>query len=109
MDYTLRWDGKLYRIERSAVAAGLRRANVRVEQRLDGSMAVRFGERDLPVEQCAVADKVQVSAVAAKPKPAKAHRAGRLGSDWNQNFDLKKAPKLWQATQASGHRRGGSS
>jgi hypothetical protein len=31
-DYTLRWDGKFYQIERQAVVSGLRRANVRVDQ-----------------------------------------------------------------------------
>jgi transposase len=102
-DYTLRWDGKLYQIARQAVVSGLRRANVRVEQRLDGSLAVRHGERYLPVEECAVADKLK----AARPaKVAKPHRAGRRGSDWDKNFDLKKAPKIWQAAQESGHRRG---
>ena len=30
-DYTLRWDGRLYQIERAAVTPGLRGANVRVE------------------------------------------------------------------------------
>ncbi|SPF53557.1 hypothetical protein SBA4_570007 [Candidatus Sulfopaludibacter sp. SbA4] len=34
------------------------------------------------------------------------HRAGGRGSDWDKNFDLKKAPKIWQAAQGSGHRRG---
>ena len=104
-DYTLRWDGKLYQIERQAVMTGLRRANVRVEQRLDGSLAVRHGERYLPVQECAVADQPQ----AARPaKAAKMQRAGGRGSDWNKNFDLKKAPKIWQAAQGSGHRRGES-
>lgn len=103
-DYTLRWDGKLYQIERGAVTTGLRRANVRVEQRLDGSLAVRFGERYLPVRECVLPEKVQVS-VTAKPKPAKAHRAGRRGSDWNRTFDLQKAPKVWQAAQTPGYRR----
>lgn len=102
-DYTLRWDGKLYQIERQAVVSGLRGANVRVEQRLDGSLAVRHGERYLPVEECTVAEKPK----AAPPvKAAKPHRAGRRGSDWDKNFDLKKAPKIWQAAQGSGHRRG---
>ena len=41
-DYTLRWDGKLYQIEPQAMVSGLRGANVRVEQRLDGSLAVRY-------------------------------------------------------------------
>ena len=102
-DYTLRWDGKLYQIGREAVMTGLRGANVRVEKRLDGSLAVRHGEQYLPVEECAVADKPK----APRPvKPAKKHRAGRRGSDWNKNFDLKKAPPLWQAERSSGHRRG---
>jgi transposase len=101
-DYTLRWDGKLYQIERQAVTTGLRRDNVRVEERLDGSLAVRHGERYLPVTECAVADQPK----AARPvKAAKTHRAGR-GSDWNRNFDLKKAPKIWQAAQESGCRHG---
>jgi hypothetical protein len=103
-DYTLRWDGKLYQIERQAVVSGLRRANVRVEERLDGSLAVRYGERYLPVKECAVADQPQVARPAKPTK--KMHRAGGRGSDWNKNFDLKKAPKIWQAAQGSGHRRG---
>jgi Integrase core domain len=101
-DYSLRWDGKLYQIERQAVTTGLRGANVRVEQRLDGSLAVRHGERYLPVQECAEAEKPK----GARPgKAPKTHRGGGRSSDWNQNFDLKKAPKLWQAAQASGHRR----
>src|ERR1700730_5417083 len=55
-DYTLRWDGKLYQIERQAVTPGLRGADVRVEERLDGSLAVRHGARYLPVKECAAAD-----------------------------------------------------
>jgi hypothetical protein len=47
-DYTPQWDGKLYQIERQAVAPGLRKADLRVEERLDGSLAVRHGERYLP-------------------------------------------------------------
>lgn len=99
-DYTLRWDGRLYQIEPPAIVSGLRRANVRVEQRLDGSLAVRYGERYLPVKLCAVPE--QPTAAPAKVPPAR--RAGRRGSDWNKTFDLKKGPKVWQAAQASGYR-----
>jgi transposase len=103
-DYTLRWDGKLYQIERQAVTPGLRRANVRVEQRLDGSLAVRHGERYLPLKECAAADKPND----ARPVKAAKTRGGKRGGDWKRNFDLKKAPKIWQAAQASGHKRGES-
>jgi transposase len=102
-DYTLRWDGKLHQIEQQAVVSGLRGASVRVEQRLDGSLAVRYGERYLPVQECPEPEKPKV---ASPTKAAKPHRAGRRGSEWDNHFDLKKGPKIWQAAQASGHRRG---
>ena len=103
-DYTLRWDGRLYQIERQAITPGMRRADVRVEQRLDGSLAVRHGEKYLPVQECTAAEKRK----AARPvKAAKPKRPSRRGSDWDKNFDLKKAPKIWQAADQSGHRRGG--
>ena len=102
-DYTLRWDGKYYQIERQAIVSGLRGADVRVEARLDGSLAVRHGGRYLPVEECTMPAKPK----AAEPvKTAKPRRAGGRGSDWDKNFDLKKAPKIWHAAQSSGYRRG---
>jgi len=100
-DYTLRWDGNLYQIERAAVTTGLRGANVRVEQRLDGSLAVRHGERYLPIQRCAAAEKPNKS---RPPKPNRARRTPQRGSDWNKNFELKKGPKIWQAAQFSGSR-----
>jgi len=101
-DYTLRWKGKLYQIGRQAVTTGLRHAHVRVEQRLDGRLAVRHGDRYLPVRECVAADKRKAS----PPKPTvPQRRAGRRGSDWDKNFDLKKGPKVWQAARDSGYRR----
>jgi hypothetical protein len=104
-DYTLRWDSKLYQIQREAIRTGLRGAKVRVEKRLDRSLMVRHGERYLPIEECAVADK---SKTKTATKPAKTPRVGRRGSNWNKNFDLKKAPPMWQAERSSGYRRGDS-
>jgi hypothetical protein len=103
-DYTLQWEGELYQIERAAITTGLRGANVRVEKRLDGAVAVRHGEKYLPVTLCAPAEK-KASVPPAKRTGAP-RRQGKRGSDWNQNFDLKKAPKLWQAAQESGRRQG---
>jgi len=104
-DYTLRWQGKLYQIARQAVRVGLRGAQVRVEKRLDGSLAVRHEQRYLAIEECAVAQKAKTNPVAkAKKVPNKANR--QRGSDWNQHFELKQAPPLWKAARASGYRRG---
>jgi len=107
-DYTFRFDGRLYQIEREAIVSGLRGADVRVEQRLDGSLAVRYGERYLPMQECAVAEKAKVAEkIKAATKPAKKRpRGGRpRDSNWSRNFDLKKGPKIWQAAATSGQRR----
>jgi hypothetical protein len=101
-DYTFQFEGEFYQIEPQAVVSGLRGSNVRLEQRLDGALAVRYGQKYLPVTRCAPAEK-KTPAVAAKPTGKR--RQSRRGSDWNQNFDLKKAPKVWQAAQESGCRQ----
>jgi transposase len=100
-DYTLRWDGGLFQIERQAIVSGLREADVRVEKRLDGSLAMRHGERYLKVKPCAVPKKPAAPPV----KQANPRRVSKRGSDWGKNFDLKKGPKIWQAAQESGHQR----
>ena len=99
-DYTFRWGGQLYQIERQAVATGLRGANVRVEHRLDGTLAVRHSDRYLPIQECAAAEKPKSLA----PKPKGTRRTWPRGSDWNKNFDLKKGPKIWQAGELSASR-----
>ena len=103
-DHTIRFDGKVYQIAHPDICAGLRGAVVRVERRRDGSVAVRFRERYLRIEECVQRPKVN-GPTPTKPKPP-AKPVQR--SQWNKNFDLKKAPKLWQAAQASGARRGES-
>jgi len=60
-DYTIQLAGQLYQIERDAICAGLRGALVWVERRLDGGLAVRFRERYLTVQACAVRPKVESS------------------------------------------------
>ena len=87
-------------IEREGIVSGLRRATVRVEKRLDGSLAVRYGERYLAMKPCAPAEKK--APTPAQVEPTGKRRQTRRGSDWNKNFDLKKGPKIWQAAQASG-------
>lgn len=102
-DYTLRWAGKLYGVERQFVATGLRGASVRVEKRLDGSLAVRHGERYLPVHECSVAAKVKP---APTPKPTNAAAKRKRSSPWNNDLLFNgKGATLWQAAQATGYRR----
>jgi hypothetical protein len=64
-DYTIRFEGKLYQIARSDIRAGLRGGTVRVERRLDGTLAVRLQDRYLSVAECTEPRKT-----VASPKPA---------------------------------------
>jgi hypothetical protein len=99
-DYTFPLDAKIYRIARKDVCTGLRGAYIRVEQRRDGSVAARFRDRYLSVERCDQRPKV----TPAKPAKTKPHSKPAKKSTWNKDFDLKKAPKVWQAAQRSGAR-----
>lgn len=101
-DYTIRYGGKLYQIAREDIRTGLRGANVRVEERLDGSLAVRFREHYVAISECAVRPRTEPK---QKPRADTASRQPRRGSDWNRNFNLKNAPPIWQAAQASGARK----
>jgi hypothetical protein len=82
--YTIQFDHKIYRIARADIRAGLRGAQVRIELRLDGSMAVRFRDRYLGVSECAVRPKA--AAPARKPKTKKPASAPRPKSQWMKNF-----------------------
>ena len=93
-DYTIPLDAEIYQIARRSVVSGLRKANVRVEKRLDGSIAVRFGERYLPVSRCTSARKTKAPPV--KQSSPRRPQRGRRGSEWGKNFDLKRGPKIWQ-------------
>jgi hypothetical protein len=101
-DYTITVDGKLYKVRRNDICAGLRGAVVRVEKRRDGSLAVRFRDRYLGIEACDRQPKVS----APKPAQGKPRAKSSKPSPWGQNFDLKKAPPVWKAAQSSGVRQG---
>ncbi len=51
-DYTVRWDGASYRVEREQIARGMRGARVQVERRLDGSRWMHWRNRCMPLELC---------------------------------------------------------
>jgi transposase len=51
-DYTVRWDGVSYRVEREQITPGLRGARVQLERRLDGSRWLRWRNRILALKRC---------------------------------------------------------
>jgi DNA-binding Lrp family transcriptional regulator len=100
-DYTVRYDGKIYQIDRRDIQVGMRRAWVRVEQRLDGSIAVQFQGRYARVRRCAppLPELESLQKMAAKaPRPT---RKPARKSDWMKNFSVRSGPSLRQAIEVS--------
>src|ERR1700692_900684 len=85
-DYTIQVNRQPWPIARGGIRAGLRGANVRVEVRLDGSMAVRFRQSYLVVNQCQPRPQVQIPRVTADR--ARKSAAPRAKSRWMENFHL---------------------
>ncbi len=81
-DYTIQFENKIYLIARADIRAGLRGAAVRVEVRLDGSLAVRFRNVYVAVTECVARPKVE--AMRQPRTPA----APRKKSQWMSNFRL---------------------
>ena len=51
-DYTVRWDGLIYRVKREHIARGMRGARVQLERRLDGSRWMHWRNRIVALEHC---------------------------------------------------------
>lgn len=104
-DYTIRWDGKFYQIDRRDVRVGMRKAWVRVEQRLDASIAVRFEDQYVRVRRCAQPIGELAPRSAAVPQSSKPAAANpKRKSDWMKNFSLRSGPCLREAVKISNAR-----
>jgi len=66
-DYIVRWAGQRGAIARAEVRAGLRRARVRVERRLDGSLWARFRDHYLPLQPCPAAPLLAATPSGLRP------------------------------------------
>lgn len=95
-DYTIRYQGKTYQIARRDIRAGLRGGRVRVEQRLDGSLAVSFRQKYVSISECPVPPKMRPPArpLASKQPATKKPRA-KASRTWMQRFNLQQSPPLW--------------
>ncbi|HUX01212.1 MAG TPA: ISNCY family transposase [Phycisphaerae bacterium] len=98
-DYTVRHGGRRYQIERRSIAGGLRGSKVIVEERLDGSMRLRFRGRYLRWHEVASAApnpptrQRRRGAGASTPPPvapAPAPRRPAADHPWRQPFQKKR-------------------
>jgi len=59
-DYTVRWEGAIYRVNPEQIARGMCGARVAVERRLDGSRWMQWRNRMVALERCATRPHVIV-------------------------------------------------
>jgi len=103
--YMIRFNTRLYKINRECIRAGMRKAAARVEVRLDGSVAVRFGDSYVGVTLCEQPAPPATSPE-RKTKPASPRKAPNAGgkSHWMRDFfqgpaiSLKRAIRIANAT-----------
>ncbi len=95
-DYTLQFEARTFGIQRASIRPRLRGAKVRVEKRLDGTVAVRYGEGYL-----AIAEIEQPAKAEPRPKPATVQppRGSNAGakSQWMKSFSVRGGPSLEKA------------
>jgi len=94
-DYTFHFVGQLYQITRPDIRAGLRGSQVRIEARLDGSLAVRFRDRYLSVIPCQPPPKAAAK-LAARTSPAPPPHQPRPRP---VPIDLRHSLPVWQAAE----------
>ena len=89
--YTVQYGGQSYQIPLKQVRTGMRGAKLRVERRLDGSIAMRFHGEYLQVEICEPQRRIKAKA------PAKARSVNPRKSRWMQGFFERPGLPLGQA------------
>lgn len=93
-DYTIRYNTQIYQIARTDIRPGLRGATVRVEERRDQTVWVRFRDRSLEVSRCEpMPERVKPS---PSVRPVSTPRRGTQGSPWMKDFHLRQSPPLWK-------------
>jgi len=95
-DYTIRYDNIKYQIIRKDIRPGLRGARVRVEERCDQTVRVRFRDGYLKVEICDPQTRPEPLPAAAGEKKMRKPCPERKPSNWMEGFNLQKSLPVWK-------------
>jgi len=98
-DYTVQFKGKRYQIARGSIEAGMKGQSLRVEARLDGTVAVRFHGKYLEIA-ASISREVDGKPVSVDQAVRKDHnRGGR--SRWMRDYPVNSSPPLWKALRTA--------
>ena len=109
-DYTVRWQGVIYRVEREQVRVGMRGARVQVERWRDGSRWMRWRNRTLALALCestprALAERPLPrggTAVRSAEEKARAKQRRLEGQrHWEESYRQLRDRPIWEAVRDS--------
>lgn len=100
-DYTVRDNGKIWKIARADVHPQMRGVRVRVEHRRNGEVAIRFEGRYVSVTECPAQPKRSLTPRPPITGARKAHNAGGKSAWMKQEFWKRPTPTLKQALTIS--------
>jgi hypothetical protein len=98
-NYTVALDGKTYRMVLDAVPAGLRKAVVRVERRLDGTLMACFRERTWPLVECPKPPKAETTAPPKSTRPRKPPQPSESSRSGMARLLQKPGLPVWKAAE----------
>ena len=97
-DYTVSFAGRRYQIAKTDLRAGMKRQNLRVELRLDGTLKARYEDRYVEIAECG--SKASAPAAVPQQPPRKDRNAGGK-SHWMEGFWEHPASPIWRAIEES--------
>jgi len=98
-DYTVQFEGKRYQIARASVRVAMKGQKVRVEARLDGTLAMRYQGAYLDIS-AAISRQQEVKPTPAHQPIRKDHNQGGR-SRWMRDYPVIAPKPIWQAIRES--------
>jgi hypothetical protein len=93
-NYTISYDGRLYKLDREQVGPGLKRQSVRVEDRLDGRLMVQWRGQALELKLCEPAPPASAQTPVRMNSGAGKKRKREGNNGWMDGFHLQGGPSL---------------
>ena len=99
-DYTFQFGRQRYQILKSSIQARMRGSRLRVEVRLEGTLAARWGGRYLEITPCPVRPPSPPPQAYPRKTPAAAGQR-KVNRAWMEGFWERPSPPTWLAIQQS--------
>ena len=99
-DFTFQFGPERYQIRKSSIVPRMRGSRLRVEVRLDGTLAARWEDKYVEIAHCPVRPRAAPDR-ARRPKGPAGSGKRKVNRAWMEGFWERPSPPLWQAIKQS--------